>query len=199
MHGPQWWGVTAAATLLVLLCQGGVVLRQHALASGETLSPFEAMRRAALRLPQSVGTALVLCAPTVLAMAFVGRNSLAVAILGTLAAAWLVWMAFAWPAAILEPCDPWSALKRAAGLVRGRLGAVLLLELVAFSCVLVFVLLAGILLGVVMGIAGMDGASMGGGRLGLSRLLIAALCAFPVAWLGAVWVTAYRQLRAGQP
>lgn len=199
MHGSQWWGVTIATTLLVLVCQGGVVLRQHALARGAALSPFEAMRLSAMRLLQSLGTALLLCAPMLFAMAYVGRSPIVVAVVGTLAAAWLAWMAFAWPAAILEPCDPWSALKRAAGLARGRLGAVLLLQVVAFSCVLVFVLLAGILLGVVMSIAGMGGASAGGAQLGLSRLLLAALCAFPVVWLGAVWVTAYRQLRAGQP
>jgi len=199
VHGPQWWGLTLATTVLVLICQGGVLLRQHALAGGETLTPFEAMRRATMRLPQSLATSLLLCAPSLLAMAFVGRDWRLVALFGTLAAGWLLWMAFAWPAALLEPCDPFDALRRAAAMTRGRLRAVLLLELVAFSCVLVFVLLAGVLLGVVMSIAGMNGSAMGGGQLAFSRLLLAALCAFPVVWLGAVWVTAYRQLRAGQP
>jgi hypothetical protein len=196
VHGSDWWGVTAVTTLLVLICQGGMLLRQAAIASGQKLAPFEAMRRAAMRLPQSLGTALLLFAPGLLAMAFVGRDGRIVAVLGLVAAAWLLWMAFAWPASLLDPCDPLTALRRAARLVRGRLGAVLLLEVIAFACVLVFVLLAGILLGVVMGIAGM-GAATGSGQLGLSRLLLAALCAFPVVWLGAVWVTAFRQLRAG--
>lgn len=185
--------------MLVLICQGGVLLRQYALSNGESLSPFEAMQRATKRLPQSLAVAVLLFAPSVAAMAFVGRNRLLVTALGIVASAWLLWSAFVWVAAILEPCDPIAAIRRNAAIVRSHLRAVLLLEVIAFSCVLVFVLLGGILFGVVMGIAGMDGNAMGTGRLGLSRLLMAGLCSFPVVWLGAVWVTGYRALRAGQP
>jgi len=198
-HGEGWWGLVLATTLLVLICQGAVVLRQHALAEGRRLSPLEAMRLAARRLPQSLGTALLLSLPSLVVIALVPVDRRLVAVLAPFALGVLLWLAFAWPAALLEPCAPLEALRRGARLVRGRLRLLLSLELMAFAIVLVFLLLAGILLGVVMEIAGMDGAGVGRGQLGLSRLLIAALCAFPVIWLGAVWVTAYRVLRAGQP
>ncbi len=201
-HGGDWWGLVVATTVLVLMCQGAVVLRQSALAAGERLSPFDALRLAVRRLPQSAGTALLLFLPSILAIALVPVDRRLVAAVAAVSVALLLWLAFAWPAAILEPCGPLEALKRGARLVRGRLRLLLMLELTALAFVLVFVMLTGILLGVVMSIAGMGGADVGLGvvQLGLSRLLMAAVCAFPVVWLGAVWVTAYRLLmRSGQP
>lgn len=192
-----------ASTVLVLMCQGAVVLRQWAMAAGQRLSPFDALRLAVRRLPQSAGTALLLFLPSLVAIALVPLDRRLVAVMVVVAVLLLLWLAFAWPAAILEPCGPLQALKRGARLVRGRLRLVLMLELTALAFVLVFVLLTGILLGVVMSIAGMNGPGVGAGvgpgigavQLGLSRLLIAAVCALPVVWLGAVWVTAYRLLR----
>lgn len=198
-HGGDWWGLVLASTVLVLICQGGMVLRQSAMAAGERLSPFEALRLAARRLPQSAGTALLLFLPSIVAIALVPVDRRLVAAVGAVAVAVLLWLSFAWPAAILEPCSPVEALKRGARLARGRLKLLLTLSLTALAFVLVFVMLTGILLGVVMSIAGMGGAQIGAGQLGLSRLLLAVVCAFPVVWLGAVWVTAYRLLRPGQP
>jgi hypothetical protein len=59
--------------------------------------------------------------------------------------------------------------------------------------VLVFMLLAGILLGMVMNLAG-QGVNPGSGALAMSRLLLAILLAVPVLYAGAVAVTTWRAL-----
>jgi hypothetical protein len=200
VHSGEWWGLYFASALLTLICHGGVVLRQFALAEGLMLTPFEALRGATRRLPQSAATAVLLLAPLAVAIGLAPQTRLAAGALLLAGGALLVWQAFAWPAALREGLTPIAALRRGATLVRGRVLSVAGIVGTAFAVVLVFVLLAGILLGIVMGIAGMKAPS-GALQLGLSRLLIAALIAVPSVWLGAVWVTAYRQLagRPGQP
>jgi hypothetical protein len=94
---------------------------------------------------------------------------------------------------VLEGLGPVAAIRRGARLVRGRLMASAGVVSSAFACVLVFVLLTGVLLGVIMSIAGMNSYT-GPLQLAFSRLLLAALVAVPLVWLGAVWVTAYRAL-----
>jgi hypothetical protein len=198
LSGPSWWGLYVASALLMLICYGGVLLRQLALADGRTLRPFDALRLATLRLPQSAATAALVGAPLALAVALVPWSPAAAAGLALAGLALALWLSLAWPVALAEGVGPVAAMRGAAGLVRGQVLRMAGLVGTAFAAVLVFVMLTGILLGIVMSLAGMQGP-VGALQLGLSRLLIAGLIAVPVVWLGAVWVTAYRWLRAGQP
>jgi hypothetical protein len=198
VSGGEWWGLYAASALLMLICYGGVLLRQLALSQGGVLPPFEALRLATRRLPQSAATAALLCAPLGAAVALATRGNAVALLLLVPGLALAAWLALAWPAALAEGLGPVAALRRGAALVRGQVLRMAGLVAAAFAAVLVFVLLAGILLGVVMSIAGMQGPT-GALQLGVSRLLIAGLIAVPVVWLGAVWATVYGWLRAGQP
>jgi hypothetical protein len=193
--GGEWWGVYMASALLMLICYGGVLLHQLALAEGRALRPFDALRLATRRLPQSAATAAILCAPLAFAVTLAGWNRGLAALVALPGLVLAVWLALAWPAALAEGLGPVAALRRGAALVRGQVLRVAGLVGAAFAAVLVFVLLTGILLGVVMSIAGMRGPT-GSLQLGASRLLIAGLIAVPVVWLGAVWVTAYCRLRS---
>jgi hypothetical protein len=193
-HSGSWWGLYAASAALMLLCYGAMLLRQLALAESRALAPFDALRLAARRLPQSAATAALLLAPLGVVLALVPYNGLAAGLFAVPALALLAWLAFAWPAALLDSLGPVAALRQGAALVRGRLRPALAFIATALAGVLVFVMLAGIFLGVIMSIAGMQGP-VGAVQLAVSRLLIAGVIAVPVVWLGATWVTAYRMLR----
>src|SRR5262249_1927936 len=84
-----------------------------------------------------------------------------------------------------EGATPVAALREGAAIARGRWREMVMLVATAFSGVLVFVLLAGILLGIVMSIAGMS-PHPGSMMVGFSRILLAGVIAIPVVWLGAV-------------
>ena len=84
-----------------------------------------------------------------------------------------------------------AALRRSVALVRGRFFAVAGILGAALAAVLVFMLLTGILLAVVMSLAG-PGAQTGHTGLSVSRWLMAALLALPVVYVGAVSVAAWR-------
>jgi len=192
-HDAQWWGLYAASVVLMLATYGAVLLRQVALAEGRELRRFDALRASVLRLPQSAATAALLVLPFVVAVAVVPASrgaALAAAIAGI---ALLFFFPFAWVAAVVEGAMPPVALRRSLALTRGRFVAVAGMVASGYAGVLVFVLLSGILLGVVMSIAGMPGPQ-GPLQLSVSRVLVAALLAVPVVHLGALWISAWRLL-----
>ncbi len=187
-----------ASAALMLVCQGAMLIRQHSLAMGMPLPLIDALRRAVFRLPTHGTTALIVVLPLALSMALAPVEGVASLVLLPVGLALLVWQAFAWPAAVLDGAMPIEALRIGARVARGRWRELLGLVATAYAGVLVFVLLAGIGVGIVMGIAGMS-PNPGGLMVGFSRILLAAVIAVPVVWLGAVWTTAYLAVRAAQP
>jgi hypothetical protein len=192
-HDAQWWGLYIASVVLMLACYGAVLLRQAALAEGRGLRVFDALRTSVLRLPQSAATAALLVAPFAVALALVPASGAAALAAATLGVALLFIYPFAWVAAVVEGASPPAALSRSLALTRGRFTAVAGMVASGYAGVLVFVLLSGILLGVVMSIAGMPGPQ-GPGQLAVSRVIVAALLAVPVVHLGALWISAWRLL-----
>ncbi len=103
----------------------------------------------------------------------------------------LVLFYFAWTAQLEEALLPIPALRRSFALVRGRFLDVAGVFGLTLAAVLVFVLLTGILLAVVMNIAGPAVQASHSG-LSFSRWLMAALLALPVVYVGAANVAAWR-------
>jgi hypothetical protein len=181
LHSGQWWGLYAASTVLMLICYAGILRQQLAFASGGRLGALDSMRRSVAGLPGTFAVLLM-----VLLMVLVGTVLLVVP-----GCAALVWLFFAWTAQIDEHLGPLAALRRSIALVRGRFLAVAGIAGAALAAVLVFVLLSGILLAVVMSLAG-PGAQTGHTGLSVSRWLMAALLSLPVVYVGAVSVAAWR-------
>lgn len=186
-HDPQWWALYAASTVLMLICYGGILRQQLALSRGARLPVFESMKDAARGLGGTLGVVL----PVTLAVAL----GLVLLVLPGLLL--LVLCFFAWVAQIDAGLSPPAAIRRSIGEAwacflptAGILGA-------AIAAILVFVLLTGILLAVVMNLAGIG---QGSGHLGLSfsRWLMAGLLSLPVVYAGAVTVSAWRALPASQ-
>ena len=180
---PQWWALYVVSMVLTLACYGAVVLRQRSIADGEPITILDALRRSVIGLPATASTA-VLC-------------SLAVAVGGVLLVlpglAAIVWLSLAWIIA-LEGATPVQALRASIAAVRGRFWPLAKLLAVLLSAVLVFVVLAGIFVGVLMAVAGKQGPTSIVGQT-LSRLLFGTVIALPVAWLGAALVVLRRYLR----
>jgi hypothetical protein len=110
----------------------------------------------------------------------------------------LVWLFFAWVAQLDARLSPVAALRRSVALVRGRFFAVAGIVGATLAAILVFVLLTGILMAVVMNLAGLPAQTSHTG-LSFSRWLMAAVLALPVAYVGAVSVVAYRAALSGAP
>lgn len=210
----EWWGLTLASIVLTLVCYGAVLRWQLALArGGQRPALMHCIRQAAVDVPFVLPLLLLLTLPFVPAMlvtAWQGFNLLAALL--TLAAALLLVNAwFAWPELVaadieaeiaaggeastrLRPRSPLAALAGSARMARGRWMALLQVAGTLLAAVLVFVLLTGIFMGVVMGLAGQSTPTAGG--LALSRWLMALVLAVPVVYGGAVTVTAWRALNA---
>ena len=180
-HDPQWWALYVASAALMLICYGAVGLRQLSLADGAGLAVFDALRRSALTLPATAGTAVL----TTLAIAL---GCVLLVLPGLVAA---VWLSLAWPAVLGEGLDPLAAIRRSVGLVRGRFVALAVLLAVILAAVLVFVVLSGIFFGVIMAVAGQRGPETVAG-LSLSRLLFGAVLALPVVYVSAAFVVIWR-------
>lgn len=179
-HSAEWWGVYAASIVLMLVCYGAVLLRQLSLASGRALTLRESLRGSVLKLPVAGATVLLVT------LAVLAGTALLV-VPGVLA---LLYLGFAWHAALWERGNVFAALARSVELVRGRALALLGVLGAAAAAVLVFVLLTGILLGLVMSLAGVDPRE-GSSGISLARLLYAVVLAVPVVWLGAVSTVSY--------
>ena len=173
IHGGQWWGLYVASILLTLVCYGAVMLRQQSLVEGTPLRVFEALRRSALALPAAATAAVLylVCAPLLLP---------------------IVWLSLAWTVALWEGCGPLQACRRSIGLVRGHSFKLAGSYLATVAAVLVFVMLVGIFFGVVMSVAGQQGARTG---VAASRVLFSALLSLPVVYVSAMLVSVYRGLR----
>jgi hypothetical protein len=169
-HSPDWWGLYAASALLVLICYGGVLRQQVSMAAGSRIGVMESLRRTLLDLPATI-----------------------VVLLSIIASGGLLF--FAWPALIQQQQGALAAIRSCLSLIRGRVLEVAGIVGATLAAVLVFVLLSGILLGVVMTLAG-PGAQSSPTALNFSRLLMSGLVALPVVYLGAVSVTAHNSARA---
>ncbi|MEO6366742.1 MAG: hypothetical protein ABIP38_02000 [Steroidobacteraceae bacterium] len=197
LHSREWWGLCAAATLLVLICYGAVLRQQLQLAAGLRPLLLDSLRRAARDVPYVLLLLLscaVLFAPAAISTALRGFD--AVALLLTVAGcALLVYVFPAWPALIARDLTPWAALGVSIAMVRGRWREYFGVIGILIVAVLVFILLAGILVGMLMGLAGQGAAPTASG-LAASRWLMAPVLAAPVVYTTAVAVVLYR---AGQP
>jgi len=181
MHSPDWWGVYLASTVLTLICYSGVLRKQLALARGERIGALDAMRQGLIGLPQTLGV-------LVLTMIAIAAGLCLLVIPGLLA---LVYTIFAWVAQIDGKLGPVAAMRRSVELVRGRLPGVAGIIGALAAAVIVFVLLTGILMAIVMNLAG-QGAQTSHAGLSFSRWLMAGLLSLPVVYIGAVTVTAWR-------
>lgn len=208
-YSRDWWGVTFASILLTLVCYGAVLRQQLALAEGQRQPVFDSLRQAALDSPFVAVLLLLFALPLVPAMLVTAWQGfgLTAALLTLAACLLLVHGWFAWPALVaadlaaeragasrVRPRAPVAALARSLRLARGQWFALVQVAGTLLAAVLVFVLLTGIFMGVVMGLAGQSTPTAGG--LALSRWLMALVLAVPVVYGGAVTVSTWRTLGA---
>ena len=208
-YSRDWWGLTFASIVLTLICYGAVLRQQLTLAEGRRTPVFESLRQAALDVPFVIALLLLLILPLVPAMLVTARQgfSITAAVLSIAACLLLVHGWFGWPALVaadlaaeqsgaarMRPRAPVAALRRSLRLAQGRWFALAQVAGTLLATVLVFVLLTGIFMGVVMGLAGQATPTAGG--LVLSRWLMALLLAVPVVYGGAVTVSVWRTLTA---
>jgi hypothetical protein len=195
-HGREWWGLLFASTLLTLICYGAVLRQQVAWAQGERALVLDSMRRAVADLPFVLPLLVLLALPLVPAMVATALRGfdLFAALLTLAGMALLVYALIAWPALVAGRLSPFAALGLSIRTVHGRWRQFASLALMLLSAILVFVLLSGILIGVVMGLAGQATPTAGG--LALSRWLMALILAVPVVYAGAVTVTTWRVVTA---
>jgi hypothetical protein len=179
-HSPEWWGLYAACIALMLICYGAMLLLQISVASGQETTVREALRASVLRLPAAAATVL-------LAILAVAAGTALLVVPGILA---LLYLGFSWHVVLRERTGVLASLARSVALVRGRVLALAGVLGAAGAGVLVFVLLTGILMGLVMSLAAIDPRA-GGLGLGFARLLYAVVLAVPVVWLGAVSTVTY--------
>lgn len=201
-HSAEWWGVCAASAALTVLCLSAVLLRQAWLADGDRRNPWPALQAAGRALPRTLGLLLLLTSPLALTVTVLASNPVAVVVGLCASIALLVWMSFAWPALLVEGLSPAAALRRGAGLVRGRLRPVLIAIAMIYAVIVVYVLLAAILINLAVSVSGMPRPT-GDVQRGISGLLLLAVGAVLSVWVAAAWIAAYRRLRAsaraGQP
>ena len=185
---PQWWGLYVASIVLMLICYGALTLRQASLADRAPLPVFDALRRGALALPSAGLTAVIVMAAIVAGLVLAVVPGLALT----------AWLSMAWVAALTEGSDPAAAIRRSIAMVRGRFWPLAGAYAAVLAAVLVFVMLAGIFVGVLMAIAGQQGPTSVAGQM-LSRLLFGCVIALPVVYVGAAQVVVFRTLQARPP
>lgn len=190
-HGGQWWGLYVASNVLMLICYAGILRQQLARLRGQKLGILDSLRRSLGGLLPTLGVVLPCIAVLLPGLALVygagGLAGLPVLAAGVIA---LLYLAFAVPAQMEERLAPMAALQRSVALVRGRLLAMLGIAGALLAAVLVFVLLTGILMAVVMNLAG-QGIQTSPGGLAFSRWLMAAILSLPVVYAGAVGTQAW--------
>ncbi|MDQ2640896.1 MAG: hypothetical protein M3Y79_10000 [Pseudomonadota bacterium] len=195
----DWWGLMAACLLLTLICYGAVLRQQFAIAAGQPQRLLESLRSAATDIPQVLAVHVLMLLPLVPAMLATAWLDFGVvpALLTLAAGGLLIYGWFAWPAVVATPTGPVAAMGRSIVLVRGRWTAFAQLAFALLASVLVFVLLVGIFIGVVMGLAGQATPDANG--LALSRWLMGLVLAMPVVYASAVTVSAWRAAVSGGP
>jgi hypothetical protein len=191
LHSREWWALCLASTVLTLTCYGAVLRQQLALLAGERPQLLQSLREALRDVPSVLVLAvfwMLPFTPAIVSTALRGPDVVAL-LLAAAALAVLVYALPAWPALIATGGNPLAAMRGSIALARGRwlefagVVAVLLLGM------LVFGLLAGILIGMVMELAGL-GITPTSGRLAfwLNTVVLAA----PVVYAGAVAVVTWR-------
>lgn len=195
-HGREWWGLLVASTVLTLICYGAVLRQQLAIAAGARLPLLESMRDAVRDVPYVLVLLLLLALPLLPAMLATAWLGFGVVPFGlTLAAlALLVHALFAWPSIAALGLNPWQALRHSARQVQGRWRSCVMLLALLAAAILVFVLLVGILTGVVMNLAGQGNPTESG--MAFSVWLMGVILAVPVVYGGAVTVAAWRVVSA---
>jgi hypothetical protein len=191
----EWWGLTAASTLLTLICYGAVLRQQSVAADGKRQPVLESLRRAAVDLPAVLVILLALVIPVVpamLATAWRGFDVLA-GLLTLVASGVLVFGWFAWLEVVARGASPLAAIGHSVRLVRGRWRTVAMVAFSLVAAVFVFVLLTAIFIGMVMEMARQGAPEPAG--LAFSRWLMAVILATPIVYGGAVTVSAWRALR----
>jgi hypothetical protein len=185
LHSGLWWALYALSTALMLVCYGAILRLQLARSVGTRLAPLVALAQGAAGLLPALAVVLLVLVGLAAGLALLVVPGLAV----------LVWCFFAWPAQVEERLGPLAALRRSVALSRGRFMAVAGVVGALVAAVLVFVLLTGILLAVVLNLAGI-GTPTGHAGLSISRWLMAALLSLPVVYVGAVSVAGWRAAKA---
>jgi hypothetical protein len=189
----EWWGVVFARTLLVLICYGAMLRQQLGFAAAGRPRLRQSLGDAVRDLPAVAVIVLAWLLPFVPAMAATAwRGFDWLALLLTLAASALVIHVLpAWPALIAGHPGPWRALVASVVFVRGRWLQVCAVVATLLAGVLVFLLLASILIGMVMNLAG-QGTNPTPGALSASRVLVAVVLAVPVTYAGAAAAVTWR-------
>ncbi|MGC4028625.1 MAG: hypothetical protein QM696_07130 [Steroidobacteraceae bacterium] len=196
LHSGEWWGLYAASTVLMLICYAGILRQQLARAAGARLGVLDSLRRSLAGFLSTLGVVLPCVAvllPGLALMYAAGWIAGLPALLAGILA--LMYLAFGGLAQLDEGLGASAALRRSVQLVRGRVVAVAGIFGTLLAAVLVFVLLAGILMAVVMNLAG-GGAQQTHAGLAFSRWLMAGLLSLPVVYVSAVSVSAWRALLA---
>ncbi|MEO8314021.1 MAG: hypothetical protein ABI645_04415 [Pseudomonadota bacterium] len=196
-HGGEWWGVMLASTVLMLICYGAMLRQQLRLAAGERAPLMQSLSDAVRDVPAVLVIAAAWILPLLPAMASTawrGFDGVAL-VLALAAAALLVFLIPAWPAMTARNLLPWVALQESIRLVRGRWLQFAGLVMILLLGLAVFVLIAGIFLGMVMYLAG-QGANPTPTALAASRWLMAIVLAVPVVYVGAVSVVLWRTATA---
>ena len=189
------WGALLLIAVLVLICHGAMLRQQLAMADGRRPILLRSLVAACLNAPYAfliVAAWSLLFVPAMLRTAWHGFDAFAAGFTAV-AAALAVYVLPAWPVMIAQRLNPWSALVKSIQAVRGRWLSLLGVFSTELAGLLVYALLAGIILGMVMNLAG-QGISPTPEALALSRCLMAILLAIPLVHVGAVSVTASRCL-----
>lgn len=198
-HGSEWWGVTVASTLLTLICYGAVLRVQWGVAHGARPPLLVALRAATGDLPGLLGLLALLLLPFVPAVMVTAWRGfgLTAALLTLLALVLLLPACAAWPLLAGQAMNPWSALRTSVAVASPHWRALLGIYATLVAAVAVFLLLASILLGMVMNLAGQGQPAAGG--LAFSNGVMAVMLSVPVVYAAAVTVTATRALLRRAP
>jgi len=181
---PEGFGLFAGSTVLMLLCYSGILRQQLAVSAGQRIGAMQSLRDSLAGLLPTLGLYLLLVLMVVPGLILVLPGF-----------GLMVLFFFAWVAQIAEKLLPLAAMRRSVQLVRTRFWAVAGILGAVLAMVIVFTLLVGILLAVVMYLAGQGDRPQHSG-LSLSRWLMACVMAIPVVYVGAVSVAAYRAASA---
>jgi hypothetical protein len=179
-HSADWWGLYFASTVLMLICYGGVLRQQLSLSHGRRTGVMDSLRSSLIGLPGTAGVVL-------LSLLAVVAGLVLLVIPGLIA---VVYTFLAWPAQVEERLGPIAALRRSVSLVRGRFTDVAAIAGSLLAAVIVFVMLSGVLMDILMNLAG-PGVQTGRTGMSLSRWLMVGLLSLPVTYTGAVTVTAW--------
>lgn len=195
-HGREWWGLVVASTVLTLICYGAVLRQQLAIAAGVRLPLLESMRQSVRDVPFVLALIVLLVVPLLPAMLATAASGFGIVplVLTLAALALLVYALFAWPSIAALGMNPWRALLHSVRLVRGRWRSCVALLAMLAAAIFVFVLLVGILTGVVMNLAGQGNPTESG--MAFSVWLMGVILAVPVVYGGAVTVAAWRVVSA---